>query len=175
MKFSDAQKIPERTFVSSFHVPSTLKNERKCYKHIEKTDKARPMSWMVVLVFRDEILYKKNINTENIFLLWCPAATRGPYSLCHRVLEPHPELSSRGGRLEGLPPLHGPPVALREGDVQLSHWELGDDLAQRLWKKPVVGHWETNITQLRLIVSKLIVYWCGCEWTKGKTGIYQNH
>lgn len=91
-------------------------------------------------------------NSQHVFQLWCSAATRGPYSLCHRVLEPDPELSPRRGRQEGLPPLHGPPVALREGDVQLSHWELGDDLAQRLGKEPVVGHWESqyNITQIRV-------------------------
>lgn len=66
-------------------------------------------------------------------------AIRSLYSLCHRVLEPHPEFRSRRGRLEGLSPLHGPPVALRERDMQLSYRELGDDLAQRLRKKTEVG------------------------------------
>lgn len=65
------------------------------------------------------------------------------YLLCHAVLEPHPELCPRGGRQERLAPLRGPPEALCEGDVQLPHRELGDDLAQGLGEQPVVRHWNT--------------------------------
>lgn len=82
--------------------------------------------------------------SEYLFPFWCSTATREPYLLRHRVLEPDPEFSARRGREEGLPPLHGPPVALREGDVQLSHGELGDDLTQRLGEQPVVGHCEAT-------------------------------
>lgn len=109
MKFSEAQKIPDRTLVSSFQVPSTLKKVKRSF-----------LSGICVII--------------------ALASSREPSSLCHRVLEPDPELSARRGRLVGLPPLHGPPVALREGDVQLSHRELGDDLAQRLGEEAVVGH-----------------------------------
>lgn len=113
IKFSEAQNIPDKTLVSSFHVPSTLKRVKRSF------------------FFGIYVL---------IILPVSSAPSRDSYSLCDRVLEPHPELSTRRGRLVGLSPLHGPPVALREGDVQLSHRELRDDLAQRLGEKAVVGH-----------------------------------
>lgn len=75
------------------------------------------------------------------------------YSLCHSVLEPDPELGPRRGRQKGLPPLHGPPVSLRKGDVQLPYWEFGDNLAQRLWEKPVVGHFTVWKKQAKQMIS----------------------
>lgn len=117
IKFSEAQNIPDNTLVSSFQVPSTLKKVKRSF-------------FCGIYVI--------------IILPVSSATSRDPYSLCHRVLEPHPELSTRRGRLVGLSPLHGPPVALREGDVQLSHWELRDDLAQRLREKAVVRHWKQH-------------------------------
>lgn len=117
IKLSEAQNIPDKTLVSSFQVPSTLKRDKRSFFSGKDVKLILPVS---------------------------PASSRDPYSLCHRVLEPHPELSTRRGWLVGLSPLHGPPVPLREGDVQLSHWELWDDLAQGLGEKAVVGHWKQH-------------------------------
>lgn len=39
MKFSEAQKMPDKTFVNSFHVASTLKGQKKRQKNVEMTDR----------------------------------------------------------------------------------------------------------------------------------------
>lgn len=70
------------------------------------------------------IAYSSRLFSRRVRTFTLKISCHSLHSLCDSVLEPHPELSSRRGRLEGLPPLHGPPVSLRKGDVQLSHGEL---------------------------------------------------
>lgn len=63
---------------------------------------------------------------------------QGGHSLSDGVLEPDPELCTRGGLQEGWPPVSSSPKALCEWQVQLPERILGDQLPQGFGEEPIM-------------------------------------
>lgn len=162
-KFSEAQKIPDKTFVSSLHVPSTLRRIQKI-----TAVQSYAFGWIITITKTTENMHLGGFLILIITIRWCHAIFLKDDSLCDGVLEPDPELSSRGRWLIRLPPLHGPPVALCQGDVQLTHGEFGDNLTQRLGKQPVVRHYgESAKNKWCVLYQNIKKYsWVGLEFIK---------